>query len=126
VWVHDPELNDRYQPIIEEMLAGRFDRATELLEEVLAEMESTGPRDDLGAQLVREKLALSYQHTGRYEEAVALAERAVTGYREILGPDAVETLGVQTTLAFAYTQVGREPEAVALQEETARSAVALI
>jgi hypothetical protein len=100
---------------------GEYDRAAELLEELLAEMEIEGPRDDLGRFRYAAPLVLAYVRLEPLEEAAELAERNVAAWRELLGPEDLEMFRAQEDLAIACAGVNRHDEAVALMKETLSS-----
>ena len=113
------ELGLRLSAVFEAMSSENHQRAAELLEELLAEMEAEGPREDLGALQVRRYLIIAYERLGRHAEAEELAAPNLTGYRRLLGPEDPDTLRAQVDLALAYAGTGRHDEAVALLSETA-------
>jgi hypothetical protein len=91
----EEELALRISDAINEGIAGNCDRAVEMLEQLLAEMEADGPREDLGALHVRHQLVVMYGWAERFESAVELAERNLKGFSALLGPEDQETFQAQ-------------------------------
>ena len=96
------------------IILSKVDRAansSELLQEVLADMEANNGQS-VGTFVLLTNLGVNFQKRGKYRQALPLLQRAVSGLAGILGPEHPRTLAAKGILGQILRGLSRDHEAL--------------
>jgi tetratricopeptide (TPR) repeat protein len=98
-------------------VAGQFDKAVTLLEQLIEKQKATPGPTDRTTMGVSHTLAMAYESAGHLPESIALHEKVLETHRATIGSDAPNTSHVMITYARACQKAGRLVEADRLLRE---------